>query len=567
MTNPFRPRQFLPGLANAVTPVAPITAPLAEPGNGPIAGFTNTFNLNLVNFDWITWHNYEWENWIVVDALLNAAIGFLNIQGFWRPSTDYLAGQSVFDPADATKLYLCLVPHTSSTDFEVDKPLFWDLIDAASPPVSSVFGRIGDVLALAADYAAFYPDKTATEAHIANMGNPHGTSWANLVGKPSTFPPSVHSHVEADITNLNKYTRAETDALLALRLALTGGSLSGFLTLHANPTAALHASTKGYVDTQVATRLTQVQADALYLTLLGGTMTGFITLHSAPSSAMHAANKGYVDAADLLRVPLAGGTMTGALTLSGAPTADLHAATKKYVDDLVTGTLGTHIGDTPPASPVPGKMWYKTNDPVGLYIWYVDADSSQWVDTGGGGMPPFATTAEAKAGVVTDKVMSPALVQARQGRQLISMTGLSTVTFDQMPAEADEFVLMYLGLECPAGFTMSLDFSGAPAARFYTSRSIIVHNQTPTGSGQDNATLGTIDASTLVQNLQGKCNFARTDGPGSAWIGDTESRRTATNILFGHILAVMNGEMVAFPRVSINIGTWTGGLMVCKWRV
>lgn len=56
-----------------------------------------------------------------------------------------------------------------------------------------------------------------------------------------------------------------------------------------------------------------------YLALTGGTMTGKITLDGNPSSANHAANKTYVD----LHVPKAGGTMTGNLTLSGA---DIKAA-------------------------------------------------------------------------------------------------------------------------------------------------------------------------------------------------------------------------------------------------
>lgn len=61
----------------------------------------------------------------------------------------------------------------------------------------------------------------------------------------------------------------------------------------------------------------------------GGTMTGFIVLHADPDAAMKAATKQYVDT----MLPKAGGTMTGALTLSGAPSSGLHATTKTYVDD------------------------------------------------------------------------------------------------------------------------------------------------------------------------------------------------------------------------------------------
>jgi uncharacterized protein YjbI with pentapeptide repeats len=75
------------------------------------------------------------------------------------------------------------------------------------------------------------------------------------------------------------------------------------------------------------------------LALSGGTMTGALTLSGAPTANLHAATKAYADT----MLPLAGGTMTGAITLSGAPTANLHAATKQYVDDatLDIGNLPT----------------------------------------------------------------------------------------------------------------------------------------------------------------------------------------------------------------------------------
>lgn len=39
--------------------------------------------------------------------------------------------------------------------------------------------------------------------------------WVNVGGKPSTFPPDLHGHVEADISDLDKYTQAEVDGLFA----------------------------------------------------------------------------------------------------------------------------------------------------------------------------------------------------------------------------------------------------------------------------------------------------------------------------------------------------------------
>lgn len=179
-------RRFLPGVFGADVPVNDrigaqnINRSVTE-GNGPLSGQTRNYDLNLVNFDWTTWHDYEWENWIQVDALIFAAIGFLNLRGIWRANTEYTAGDSVFDPEDTTKVYLCEASHTSGTNFQTDLPLYWVERQEATPPVSSVFGRIGAVTAQANDYASFYS-------------------------------PIGHTHTEAQIIDLDKYTQAEINA-------------------------------------------------------------------------------------------------------------------------------------------------------------------------------------------------------------------------------------------------------------------------------------------------------------------------------------------------------------------
>lgn len=129
------------------------------------------------------------------------------------------------------------------------------------------------------------------------------------------------------------------------KVAKSGDSMSGFLTLNADPTANLHAATKKYVDDGLA----------LKLSLTGGTLTGALKLASDPVTPEEAATKNYVDtgltAANTYtdteaakKVSKVGDTMTGFLTLHADPTADLHAATKKFVDNSVSN-LNTTIGN------------------------------------------------------------------------------------------------------------------------------------------------------------------------------------------------------------------------------
>ncbi len=86
--------------------------------------------------------------------------------------------------------------------------------------------------------------------------------------------------------------------------------------------------------------LTVTEGDALYLALAGGTLTGPLTLAADPLSALQAATKQYVDNQGGLYVLKAGDTMTGLLVLSADPVAALGAATKQYVDSVIADRIG-----------------------------------------------------------------------------------------------------------------------------------------------------------------------------------------------------------------------------------
>lgn len=141
------------------------------------------------------------------------------------------------------------------------------------------------------------------------------------------------------------------------------------LTLGANPTSALQATTKQYVDA----------ADALKLNLTGGTMTGalnliasaptgnnatsfnyvnanyiqktgsgtqtvdqFLALNYTPSLASHAVNVSYVSTQLANYVPKSGTTMTGALTLLSAdPSGTWQATPKSWVDTQISNAITT----------------------------------------------------------------------------------------------------------------------------------------------------------------------------------------------------------------------------------
>lgn len=82
----------------------------------------------------------------------------------------------------------------------------WEKADN-SDSVSSVFGRVGSVIAQSGDYNA---------TQVTNDSGVTGASVKDALNNLNTGKSNVgHSHVEADITNLDKYTQSEVNTLLA----------------------------------------------------------------------------------------------------------------------------------------------------------------------------------------------------------------------------------------------------------------------------------------------------------------------------------------------------------------
>jgi len=94
-----------------------------------------------------------------------------------------------------------------------------------------------------------------------------------------------------DIQTSGSYSIISSTVNTSVFLPTTGGSMSGFLTLHSNPSSANHAATKAYVDNQIAA----VPSSNDKLPLTGGSLSGPLYLHANPAGALQAATKAYVD--------------------------------------------------------------------------------------------------------------------------------------------------------------------------------------------------------------------------------------------------------------------------------
>ena len=84
-----------------------------------------------------------------------------------------------------------------------------------------------------------------------------------------------------------------------------------------------------------------------------------------------------------------------------------------YVKNVAEGIEGLpvsgYIGDTPPAHPKVGAVWYCTLDGRN-YIWYADDDSGQWVESSPQSDLPTATDKMILNAAATDAETTTALV-------------------------------------------------------------------------------------------------------------------------------------------------------------
>lgn len=250
---------------------------------------TPALRLNLPLFDQDPWDTDVNDNWQILDSAIGQFFAIPNFVGIWKNSTQFLAGQVVFDATDGSQ-WTAQITHTSA----------------------------------------------ATPTTFANDRLQHPTFWTQTAKDAAGFAQqAAQSAAQAALSASNAATSATNSAnsaaVSANKVPLAGGTMTGPLILSGDPAAGapLGAATKQYVDARVG--------GTGFLPLTGGTLTGALNLAAPnPTVATQATHKAYVDQQDNLQLFLAGGTMTGALILpAAAPTNPNQATNKAYVDQHV----------------------------------------------------------------------------------------------------------------------------------------------------------------------------------------------------------------------------------------
>jgi hypothetical protein len=171
-----------------------------------------------------------------------------------------------------------------------------------------------------------------------------------IFGEPLTASVRANfSTAKAEISALQEQTAT------APFLALSGGSMTGPFYLYNDPTDVMMPATKGYVDAHAGSGggggIPEAPADGFtygrhqgawlpVLKISGGTLTGMLTLSGPPVGTLDAATKAYVDAAPF--APLANPTFSGIVT-AGQITAGQINATGYQARSGISGPAQANV--------------------------------------------------------------------------------------------------------------------------------------------------------------------------------------------------------------------------------
>jgi hypothetical protein len=167
----------------------------------------------------------------------------------------------------------------------------------------------------------------------------------------------------------------QIDDLSLNKLDLLGGTMLGPIVTNGDPTSSGEAANKGYVDSLVtsgdASTLTSARAytdaqTALKVSKAGDTMSGPLTLPSNPTSALHAATKQYVDSVAVGGAVSSVNGQTGAVNLTASSVGALATTARGASNGVASLDSGTKV----PAAQMP--------DLTSTYLAFEDSWGNQW---------------------------------------------------------------------------------------------------------------------------------------------------------------------------------------------
>ena len=197
--------------------------------------------------------------------------------------------------------------------------------------------------------------------------------------------------------------------------------------------------------------------------------------------------------------------------------------------------LAMTISDTPPSNPINGQLWWES-DTGREFVWYVDADSAQWVQVQGPTKPPFGSSGRITLSGAATKD-TPVGVGANQID--IAISGMSLSVTGNMYLQ-----LLHSGGLQNTGYSGSYGFFQNAAASYGKSLSDVAF-----ASSYFPLTEGSGAATVIIANIT-----MRRISTSDIWVVDGRISLGGSNVVF-----VMGNVAVANPLTQIRLGGTAGG--------
>lgn len=145
-----------------------------------------------------------------------------------------------------------------------------------------------------------------------------GFTWADLAGKPSTFTPSAHSHVISDVTGLQ--------TALDAKLALAGGTMTGNLTTSGNILTTAGEVTAQHNGTAITSLgIVRPGVDAMIQLARTGSTVGTLPINNVANTTYIYTTGGLLrigGSGNFVTLDNGGATFSSTVTLNGAVAAN-----------------------------------------------------------------------------------------------------------------------------------------------------------------------------------------------------------------------------------------------------
>jgi hypothetical protein len=286
-----------------------------------VLSYTTNYGFRLVDFSSVPWHDDEYANWRLVDALIASSLSIPTITGTWANSTVYAVGNRLYDAVNPN-IYECQIAHTSPalpTTFLTDRtnnPGRWSLVTigmvwkgqwvtATSYKVGDLVFQAGSTYMCKVDHVSnvFATDLTAVKWELFSQQGAAGPGSGDVNGPAA----SVDNRV-ALFDGITGKLLKDSGVLLAALALLAGPTFTG---VPSAPTAAPGTNT-----TQLATT---AFAEAIRVALINGAPASLDTLDElAAAIGDDPAFSTTMTSALALKAALASPTFTGT---PAAPTA------------------------------------------------------------------------------------------------------------------------------------------------------------------------------------------------------------------------------------------------------